>query len=178
MADEFKNLRQAVQFLVENGYKISQSTIYKHQNEGKIRPDKGSVYTKDTVLKYAKRWLDLETTRQTIDTENLVRQKTMAEIARITEHAKLTMIRRMIEEGKWIPRDDFELELASRAAALQKDFTQMVQTQAGHLIDVVHGDTGYMQDLIRELAEQFGQMLNRYADTKENLTIFQPTGGE
>jgi hypothetical protein len=53
----------------------------------------------------------------------------------------------------------------------------MVQTHAGHFIDVVHGDTGYMQDLIRELTEQFGQMLNRYADTRETMVIFQKTGG-
>ena len=61
---EFKNIREVAKYLRSKGWKVSQSTVYKHSNEGRINTDKDGVYTLKAVENYASKHLKLAKTRK------------------------------------------------------------------------------------------------------------------
>lgn len=171
--ERFKNLREAVAWLKAQGWKVSQSTIYKHENDGKIRAEADGTYSGKSVLKYARSFLMLQATKEKIDDEALLRKKTMAEIRRIDEQAKLARIKRMAEEGRYILRDQFELELAARAAALESELLFMVQSRVGNWIRIVSGDFKRTQELITDVSDAVNDALNRFAGDREFHVLFE-----
>jgi len=98
--DTFKNLREVVAYLKEQGWKISQAGLYKHSGEGKIKSEKDGTYTQKGVMRYAKGFLTTRETKRKEDDEELQRRKTKAEIALKEEQLKRERIKRMVDEGR------------------------------------------------------------------------------
>jgi hypothetical protein len=170
--EKFRNLREAVGFLKSQGWKISQSTLYKHQGDGKIRAEPDGTYTLKNLMRYAKAYLTTQEAKRKVDDEELQRRKTQAEIRRIDEQGKYAKIRRMAEEGKYILREEFELELAARAAALEAALMFMVQAKAGDWIRLVAGNHQKTQDLINDMTEAHNDTLNEFASEREFHVLF------
>jgi hypothetical protein len=170
--EKFKNVREVVAYLKGQDWKVSQATIYKHQNDGKIKAEADGTYTVKNVLRYARGFLMLREAKRKVDDEELQRKKTKAEIWRTEEQAKLGRIKRMVEEGKYILRDQFELELAARAAALEAALMFMVQAKAGDWIRMVAGNHQKTQDLINDMTEAHNDTLNEFASEKEFHVLF------
>lgn len=170
--ESFKNLREVTEYLRGQGWKVAQSTVYKHENDGKIRPEADGSYGIKSVLKYARSFLLLKSTKEKLDDEALQRKKTMAEIRRIDEQAKLARIKRMVEEGRYILKEQFELELAARAAALEAALLFMVQSKVGNWIRIVSGDFKRTQDLISDFSDAVNDTLNEFASLKEFHVLF------
>jgi len=173
MQMEFKNLTEVTSYLKNEGWQVSQSTVYKHGQEGKIRPDIGKAYSLAAVKRYANRFLVLAKTKQTISDEDLQRKKLMAETARVTEQAKLAQIKRMSEEGKYILRSDLFLEMAARAATLEAGLKYMISSKAADWIEMVDGDQKKVGDLIRAMENGLNEGLNEFASTKEFQVVFE-----
>ncbi len=170
---EFESLVEVVDYLDEEGWKISKSTIYEHQKKGMIRPDNGKKYTLKAVVAYAKAYLVLKKTRQKKKDEDLQRQKTLAEIERIQEKTKLEKIIRLNKEGKLIEKESVYLELASRAAVLEAGLKGMVQARARDWVTLVDGDEKKTADLVRELMTEIDLTVNEFATTKEFQVVFE-----
>jgi hypothetical protein len=175
--ETFKNVREVVAYLKGQDWKVSQATIYKHQNEGKIKAEADGTYLLKSVLRYARGFLMLRQAKQKVDDEELQRKKTKAEIWRTEEQAKLGRIKRMVEEGRYILRDQFELELAARAAALEAALMFMVQAKAGDWIRMVAGNHQKTQDLINDMTEAHNDTLNEFASDKEFHVLFDVKDG-
>ena len=169
---EFKNLREVAGFLKGQGWKVSQSTLYKHQGEGKIKAEPDGTYTFKSVMRYAKAYLTTLEVKRKAEDEELQRRKTLAEIRRIDEQAKLAQIQRMKEEGKYILLERFELELASRAAVLEAGLKFMIEARAGEWIDLVGGDHERTADFIRSATTALNDALNQFATLKEFHVVF------
>jgi len=173
---EFKNLRAVARYLQEEGWQVAERTVYNHGRRGLIRPDKQTgMYDARHVNRYAATHLPMRETRTKLDAEDLARKKTMAEVAKLTEQAKLAQIKRFAEEGKYIPRDDLEMELAARAAVVENSIKYMVQSRAGEWIELVEGNTKRRGDLISVLNEDFDKMMNEFASTREFHVLFEKT---
>ena len=172
MKSEFKNKREVADYLIEEGWKVSRSTVYKHAAEGRIRPDANGIYTLRAVQKYARLHLMQQDTGQKIDDEELQRKKIMAEVAWKTEQARREKLKRMVEEGLYILREDLHLEFAARTATLEAGLRHMVHSSAGDWIALVDGNEKKVGDLIREINGALDALLNEYATTKEFEVIF------
>ena len=171
--DTFKNLREAVAYLRGEGWKISQSTLYKHQREGKIKTEPDGSYTQKAILRYAKGYLTTQETKRKLADEELQRRKTKAEIQRNEELAKSARIKRMAQEGLYVLRADFDLELAARAAVLENGLKFAVQTYAGEWVEVVGGDHGRTGDLIQSMNDAIDRTLNEYSNLREFHVLFK-----
>lgn len=171
--EQFKNLREVVAYLQGQGWKVSQSTLYKHQGEGKIKAEADGTYTLKNLMRYAKAYLITIDGKRKLDDEELQRKKTLSEIRRIEEQAKLFKIKRMAEEGRYILRDQFELELAARAAALEAALLFMVQSRVGNWIRIVSGDFHKIQDLISDVSTAVNDALDEFASEKEFHVLFE-----
>ena len=171
---EFKNLRAVARYLAEEGWQVTERTVYNHGKRGLIRPNKDTgIYEIKAVNRYAVTHLPLMETKEKLGAEDLSRKKTMAEVAKLTEQAKLAQIKRFAEEGKYIPREDLEMELAARAAILENSLKYMVQSKAAEWIEAVEGNTTLRAELIRVMNEDVDRMLNEFASTREFHVIFE-----
>jgi hypothetical protein len=172
---EFRNLREVAEYLKASGWKVSQSTVYKHGGEGKIRPNQEGVYSLKAVEKYAGIFLVRKETQQKIIDDELQRKKLLAEVEKLSEQARLARIKRLAEEGRYILRDDLELEMAARAASLEAGLKHIVQLRAGDWISVVTGDGKKTGDLIREMNKAIDLILNEFASMREFHIILEST---
>lgn len=173
MQQTFKNKLEIYEYLKAQEWKVAQSTLYKHAKEGRLKPDKKGVYSLKKINKYATLHLERQETRQKIGEEDWQKRKIKAEVARLTEQAKLAHIKRLAEEGRYVLREDVELELAGKAAVLETGLKSMVQTKAGELIDLVEGNEKKTGDLIRVLISELDQAINEFASTQEYHVIFK-----
>ncbi len=173
MESEFKNLREVAAFLVSEGWQVSERTVYNHGKEGRIRPNAEGLYTIKAVNKYAAVHLERKETGLKLGDEELQKKKTMAEIAYRTEQAKLAQIKRMAEEGRYIPREDAELKMAQMMALVETGMRQMEQARAAGYISLVGGDENKLADLIRALNEDHDELLNECATSREFEVTFE-----
>lgn len=156
------------------GWKVSQSTVYKHAKEGRLLSDMdGGGYSLKAVQKYARLHLMQADIRQKAADAEWQQKKIMAEVAKTSEQAKLYQIKRMVQEGKYVPKEDVEIEMAGRAAALEAGLKFMVQTRVGEWIAAVGGDEKKAGDLVRMVMEDIDDMLNEYATTREFQVFFE-----
>jgi hypothetical protein len=164
--NEFDNLRQVAAYLQEQEWKVSQSTVYKHAREGRLRPTADGTYPVRVVDKYATTHLVQKETGDKVKASALQEDKTRAEVEKLQEQALHAKIRRMALEGKYVLRDQVELELAGRAATLAAGLNFFAQARAGEIVDLVEGNPARTGDLVRELTAAFDEFLNEYATTK------------
>ena len=169
----FKNLREVVGYLREQGWKISQAGLYKHSSEGKIKSEKDGTYTVKNVLRYAKGFLTTRETKRKEDDEELQRRKTKLEIALKDEQLKRERIKRMVDEGRYILREQFESELAARASVIESVLKFMIQSDAGEWIAATGGNNERTGDLIRIMNDNLDQALNEFSTLKEFHVIFK-----
>ena len=171
----FSNIFTVLNYLQDDGWKISRSGLYKHQKEGKIRPEPDGIYCLKNVRKYAKTWLKRKSTGKKLieDQENLQRTKLQKEIEKLDEEIKRSRHKREVEEGKYIPRDQFEMELASRAGVLDAGWQHLNQSRAVEWISIVEGNPKKAGELIAALNLAKNEILNQYATTHEFQVIVE-----
>jgi len=170
---EFKNVKEVAQFLNSEGWKVAQSTVYKHRTEGLIRPDADGNFTRKAVLKYARLYLKQTSTDQKIKEDELSRKDRETELALKEEKLKRERMKRMYEEGQYFLRDELDIELAARAATLEAGMKYMVQTKAGAWINMVGGNEEMITDFIREIHSGINEALNEFASLKEFQVILK-----
>jgi hypothetical protein len=165
----FKSLPLVHQHLVEEGYKLALSTLYKHQKGGHIRPDGGGQYSLTEVESYIGR-VNL---KRKGDTGSLgvetARGKALAE-ARLKEAQADRLEHTLaVEIGKYVPREAFEQALAGRAQLFRTDLRNLATGGAGEVVALVSGAPDKIPDLIEYLLGQFDDLLDRYARNPELL---------
>lgn len=160
------NRLDVFRFLASSGWALSRSTFYRHLDSGKLRKNNEGVYSKNAVKKYASTWA-VRTSGQTIteEVEDLAAEKTRSEIKRINTIQARESFRLDIERGKYLKRDDLELQLAGRAVALEAGFDHLVYTRASEFIVMVGGDTSRADLLIAAMMEAKDEWLRSYVST-------------
>ncbi|MDI6688195.1 MAG: hypothetical protein QME06_08270 [Desulfobacterales bacterium] len=171
----FSNIFTVLNYLQDDGWKISRSGLYKHQAEGKIRPEPDGTYVLKNVIKYAKTWLKRRSTGKKLieNQESLQSTKLQKEIEKLDEEIKRNRHKREVEEGKYIPRDQFEMELASRVAVLDAGWAHLNQSKAADWIETVEGNPKKAGELIAALNQAKNGILNQYATTREFQVIIE-----
>lgn len=169
---EFKNIRAVADYLITQGWKVSEKSVYNHAKAGMLGKKKNGVYTARQVQQYARDYLTTEDFHQTRHDDDLSRKKLLAEIQYKAEQGKLVRLKREVEEGKYVLRTEVERQLAGRAALFETGFKGKIRTGAGDLIKLVQGDPVKTPDLIYALYAYIDEELNRYARRVEfEITI-------
>ena len=170
----FANLKQVHAWLVEQGWRISKSGIYKHKNEGKITPDlPGGKFSARRVRKYAKDWLKRADTgkRPQAELEEAMRRKAISDARRSEAAARKLEMEIAVLEGKYIPRDDFYAELTARALALESGLKAMVQSRVLSWIDMVGGDETKAAELAAAVSDDINRLMGEFATLDKFVVI-------
>jgi hypothetical protein len=174
----FTSLLQVMSYLIEQGYKVSKSKIYRDAENGKITVTTDDSGNKSVAAlaawEYAEKHLEKVGANKG-DLKNLQATKLMQAIKiQEVEHLRKTFDLEK-EQGKYIPRADFESELAARAAVLESGFRHLFNVKAREWIAIVGGKPERTADFLAALNAGLDEQLNTYATTQVFQVIFEDT---
>ena len=171
----FANVLEVANYLKAEGWKCGKDTVYRGVKAGKLRAMDDGSFTRESVEKYAAAFLTKASTRQHVKDEELSRRARETEIKLKEEQTKLARIKIANLEGRYIPLNQFDLEMAARAGQLEAGLKHWIQDRAAEWIALVAGDQGQVLELIRSMHGDLDRALNEYASTKEFHVLFEAT---
>ena len=161
----------AVRALQRQGYKIGKSKFYKDCATGicKMEPD-GSITEKalENYTRHPKAGLKR---LDRIDEDKISKEKTETEIEKLKTQVRLLQHDLAVKEGRYISRDDFEMELASRWVILKLGVEYMIETKASEWVYLVSGQ--YDSTGVRSLKETIRKAFDERFDQFSRLTDFK-----
>ncbi|GAB6125011.1 hypothetical protein [Humidesulfovibrio idahonensis] len=169
----FSSLEAVRRFLNEQGYLVTKSTINRHKDDGKIRPEHGE-FSEAAALKYAKSFLKRADTgkRADQDTADQQRRFLTARADKAEQEAQILRLKTLEQEGKLIPREQVSQDLAARAVMLKSGLKHLVQSNVNSWVHLVSGDPRKAADLLRELMGKLERLLSDYAGAESLVLVF------
>ena len=169
-ATDFENLLVVVEHLTAAGFKVSKSKIYRDQGKGMIRVNPDGTVPETEVRAYA---ATLERVAGDIsDLSDLHAKKTAREVESLEIKIAKQKYELEKDQGKYIPRQDFELELAARAAILGNGLTHRVRSKVSEWVALVGGKPEKSTDLLESMETEIELELSEYATTKTFHVLF------
>lgn len=173
--DTLDNIAAVLLYLQEAGWKITKTSLYRHQKEGKIIPASDGKYSKRVVDKYARTFLKQAATGKRVveETDELQRRKLQKEIARLelsVEREKFNLER---DRGLYVPREQMDIELAMRAGVLMAGLKHWIQRRASDWIAAVSGDEKRVGELIAMMNNDLEEHIHQYAANKEYEVVVE-----
>ncbi len=165
-----KTVLDVVDYLQAKGYKCGKSAIYNHVRRGFLVKRNGEFTEKD-VDKYASLSLTRESEGEEQagdagELERIQREKLAAEARKAKAQAEHWQLKTLVDSGKYIDRDLFFGEMASRAAILKSDLENMIRSGAGAMVQACDGDPVKIPDVIGLWLKRLETALGRYAEDK------------
>jgi hypothetical protein len=165
----FPNIPAVVRYLDEQGWKISQASVYNHQRAGKIKPNVKGEFPLSAVERYI-----VEANLRRVDGSKSPMGDSADESKKSQYETEILRVKSLqvahafeIKKGSYVPRDAFEHALAQRAALFKSDLEAFIRCQAGEMISLVSGSSEKIPDLIDYMLDQFEKCLGRYAEDRE-----------
>lgn len=158
------SVKDVLAHLRAQGRKISQSQLYKDLRRGHLRREADGSFTQRAVDRYAQTLalVSMPESRAS-ELEGLAEQEMREKIGKTREQRLSINFDRQVKEGKYLPREDVALELASRAAALGVGLRSVFRLHAPDYIRMVGGDVGKADDLAAEFEQNLDAALNEYS---------------
>lgn len=165
-----KTVLDVVDYLQGRGYKCGKSAVYNHVRRGLLVKRNG-VFTEKDVDKYAALNLTRESdgeeqTDNAGELERIQREKLSAEALKAKAQAEHWQLKTLVDSGRYIDRDLFFGEMASRAAILKSDLENMIRSGAGAMVQACEGDPVKVPDVIDFWLKRLEITLGRYAEDK------------
>lgn len=167
----FKSLLQVYQHLKNAGYKIGKSKLYEDAKKGAIRVNPDNSVLETEVRAYAGTLARVEGDIQDL---NDVHNRKAAKDVELTD-IKIQRAQFELDKelGKYIPRVDFEAELAARAVIFEAGFRHLFNVRAREWIAIVGGKVDKTADLLHALNTSLDEQLNSYAGTQTFQVLFE-----
>ena len=156
----FSNVEDVVEYLQGQGFKVSRSSVFAHRKEGKLVATAKGNFSRKAVHFYAANYLAQHSTGATPVVSDLQSKKLMAEVALKTEQARTAKLQRERQEGRLIPREDVELQLAGRAAVLIDGLKAALHARLGEIQEAAGQGS---RNLVMTLEDVIDNAINEYA---------------
>lgn len=126
--DKFESIVEVYEYLIEQGYKVANRTIYDHKKKGYLQSINGK-YSLFDVEEYAGKYLNKDVSEiDTFDGLSLVDKKNLAEIELKNLRAKREQIAIDEAEGRLISREIVEREFAGRIEVVKRLLEEQVES--------------------------------------------------
>jgi len=176
----YATIADVLDYLTGSGWKVTKTSLYRHQAEGKILPAADGAYRQKDIDKYARTFLKQKSTGKKISdrTDELQRRKLEQELANLELENKRKQLAYDKEQEKYIPREQMEIELAGRAGILEAGLKHWVQSRAAEWIRTVSGDMKKVGDLINLMNHDLDEHINSYASQGEYQVVIEAEAAE
>lgn len=164
----FKNVAEVLGYLVAAGWKTSKSHIYRDWKD-KLFLKRDGVFLQKDIDKYAKAHLDRKATgkKDSEDADLLHRKKAILEIENLELEKERRRFAHDRDLGKYVPKEQMEIELAARAGILDAGLKHLIQSRAADWIRTAAGDMKTIGDLINVMTRDLDEHINSYAQARD-----------
>jgi len=163
----FENIHSIHKWLIDNGWKVSPPTLYRHRREGKLRPNLADgKWSRAFVKEYATKYLRRQKSGVTISKEeqdSLVDQKLRQQIRKLKAEASKAENELERLRGTMIPREEVEPAMAARAVALMAGLQHTVTMRAPDWCELVGGDEKRIRLLVETILDDLARWFGDYA---------------
>jgi hypothetical protein len=180
----FPSLLDACEHLKKTGYRISKSKLYRDRDKNYFKVNADGTVPEAEIRAYAAEHLP-KSRASLQDLDDIHAVKTRREVERLEKQNEKLQFELDRERGRYIPRLDFESELAARAAVLESGFRNLFNVRVREWIALVNGKPDRSADFLSALNQGLDEQLNIYATTKVFQVIFEdrdddpePEGGD
>jgi hypothetical protein len=165
----FPSIADVLDYLRQDGWRVTKTSLYRHQKEGKFLPQRDGSYARKDIDKYARVWLKQQSTGKRIAerTDELQRKKLDQELKNLEIEYERKRLALDKEQEKYIPKELMEVELASRAGILNAGLKHWIQSRAADWIRAAGGDTKRAGELINLMSRDLDEHINSYAAKME-----------
>jgi hypothetical protein len=155
------------------GWKVTKTSLYRHQKEGKFLPQADGTFLQKDIDRYAKAWLRQKSTGKRISekVDELQRKKLEKELQSLDLEYERKKFGFEKDQEKYIPKGQMEIELAARAGILDAGLKHWIQSRAADWIRTAGGDMKKVGELINLMNRDLDEHINSYAASTEYLVI-------
>jgi hypothetical protein len=168
----FPSLLDACEHLKKTGYRISKSKLYRDRDKNYFKVNADGTVPEAEIRAYAAEHLP-KSRASLHDLDDIHAVKTAREVERLEKQNEKLQFELDRERGRYIPRVDFEAELAARAAVLDSGFRHLFNIKAREWIAVVGGRPERTADFLAALNAGLDEQLNVYATTQVFQVLFE-----
>jgi hypothetical protein len=170
---DLKNLSDVLDYLLHAGWRATKASIYRHHKEGKLLPRPDGAYQIRDVEKYARTFLKQKSTGKRISEkiDELQRRKLEMELENLNLENQRKKRQNEKETGNLVPREQMEIELATRAGILDAGLKHWIQSRAAEWARMVAGDMKKVGDLVNLMSRDLDEYINSYASASEYQVI-------
>lgn len=160
----FASLKEVLAHLQEQGRKIGQSKLYADRAKGLLKAQADGSFRKRDVDRYAATLpMHALPEKETKAAQEYAARKAKAEAEKLEEQAKAERFKNEVRAGKYIPREDVEVELAARAGVLATGLRTSFETSLLDYIHMVDGNPRKASEMLSLFERQLDATLNEYA---------------
>lgn len=166
----FENVYLLVEHLEKQGFKISKSKAYRDKRAGILRVEPDGVVLANNARAYAMTLRKVGVSP--INLEKINEEKSKKEVERLSleiEKIKFNLDR---ERGKYLLKEEFEMEMAARASVFDLSLRHMVHTRVPEWIKVTGGSDEKTNLLIELMNKEIDDLLNSYAAMDRFQVVF------
>lgn len=165
----FKNIQEVVSYLQQQGWKVSDSTVYNHKRDGLISPNAQGRYLQKTVDKYAAQNLErLDGGRQDPGgDEDLQKQIKDAELRKVNAQANKIEFENDIRRGRYIDKTIVEQDRAARAVLFKSDLRNFFRREVHNIVELCGGNPELTPKLLTFFDRQVDVIIGRYSEDRE-----------
>lgn len=174
------NIAAVLKYLQGEGWKITKSTLHRHRKEGRVLPGQDGKFTRAAADKYALYHLKKAATGKKVSQaqDELQQRKLQQELKNLELKNRREQFAYEREQGLYIPRDQVETELATRAGILVAGLKHWVQSRAADWIAAMGGDIKRVGELINMMNRDVDEHINTYAASREYEVIIEAEQAE
>jgi hypothetical protein len=158
-------IADVLEYLKAGGWRVSKTSLHRHRNEGKIIPREDGRYHLRDVDKYARTFLRQASTGKRLSEklDELQQKKAQLEIDNLELQRNRSRLAYEKEQGRFIPREQMEIELAMRAGILDAGLKHWVRAHTAGWIRLVDGNMDKVGELINKMSRDLDEHINNYA---------------
>ncbi len=170
-----KNAAEVLRWLQDNGYQKEKTQFYDDIREGRLRKNGQGVFTFRLVKKFARTIPRSATGKSDAEGRlDISYQKQEEEVAKLRINNEREKFKFDLERGKYVDRNQLDLELAARLVVLETGLRRLAADKAPAYIHIASGDQARAEELAHAMTADFAGLLNSYATTRTFHVLILP----
>jgi len=171
-----KNRLEAVEWLKSRGYKIGKSKFYADVKSKKVRLRNDGSVPVDELKRYVKNEGLVPLSRSTemsVEEADLEEVKKRKEIEKLEWENKKRAFEYDLSQGKYLPRDQLALELASRAAVLDSGLRTRIKERGRELVHMAGGRPEQVPEVVGLIMDVLDEVMNEFCRMDRFQVVFE-----
>lgn len=161
---KFDSVDAVLQHLQNLDYVVSRPTLFRHRKAGKLVQSEDGTFLESSVIGYANAFLKRNrVSDDSVDVARVSEEKLVSDARRAKALAQLAEVKAKEADGSFIPRGEFERELAKRALWLKSDLQNFVFKIVPEICAIVDGEQNNVAEAIQYTMAELDLNLGRYA---------------